>query len=210
VDDRASMAIKPNAYTGVFGTMAPVSDLPTLKPADADAARFELHPSVAFWHDYAPEVADDEAPLNEQLSWLARVRLRADSDMTPAATADCAVLDQYYMQLRLEVCKVPAQALVHTSYQHIGHRCNSAAVTSRRLCVADIGALHGWLHGGWCLLLLTGFFILCVRRAFRRALRRAVCSARRPAPPTGRTIWAALHSSLCRVSLVRFCSSLCF
>ncbi len=114
VDDRASMAIKPNAYTGVFGTMAPVSDLPTLKPADADAARFELHPSVAFWHDYAPEVADDEAPLNEQLSWLARVRLRADSDMTPAATADCAVLEQYYMQLRLVVCSCWHKVLVHT------------------------------------------------------------------------------------------------
>ena len=75
VDDRAtSAATKPNIYNGVFGMMDSDGDLPSLKPADADAARFELHPSVAFWHDYAPEVADDEAPLNEQLSWLARVR----------------------------------------------------------------------------------------------------------------------------------------
>ena len=73
-DERVTSAVKPNLYTGVFGNMNAVGDLPSLKPADADAARFELHPSVAFWHDYVPEVADDEAPLNEQLSWLARVR----------------------------------------------------------------------------------------------------------------------------------------
>ena len=65
---------KPNLYSGVFGNMNANTELPSLKPADADAARFELHPSVAFWHDYAPDVADDDAPLATQLRWLARVR----------------------------------------------------------------------------------------------------------------------------------------
>ena len=83
VEDRGSRPVNP--YTGVFGNMTEVGELPSLKPADADAARFELHPSVAFWHDYAPEVADDEAPLNEQLSWLARVRMQHQRRVTAAA-----------------------------------------------------------------------------------------------------------------------------
>ena len=66
---------KPNIYTGVFGAMTAANELPSLKPADADAARFELHPSVAFWHDYVPDIVDDEAPVAEQLRWLAKVRL---------------------------------------------------------------------------------------------------------------------------------------
>jgi hypothetical protein len=66
--------LKPNLYTGVFGPMTAANELPSLKPADADAARFELHPSVASWHDYVPDIVDDEAPVADQLRWLAKVR----------------------------------------------------------------------------------------------------------------------------------------
>lgn len=50
-----------------------------MKPAELDALKFTLDPSVNFWRDYSPEIVDDKAPLPEQLQWLNKVCRRSES-----------------------------------------------------------------------------------------------------------------------------------
>lgn len=49
-----------------------------MKPAELDALKFTLDPSVNFWRDYSPEIVDDKAPLPEQLQWLNKVCRRSE------------------------------------------------------------------------------------------------------------------------------------
>ena len=60
-------------YSSVYGEIKETVGVPEVKPADLDAQKFTLDPSVAFWKYYSPEIVDDQAPLPEQLRWLSRV-----------------------------------------------------------------------------------------------------------------------------------------
>lgn len=90
-------------YSSVYGPIKETVEVPDVKPADMDAQKFTLDPSVAFWRDYSPAIVDDKAPLPEQLRWLTGVHAASPHTLPARVLPPC--LESLWRWLRNEARK---------------------------------------------------------------------------------------------------------